>query len=115
MNNRLSIFLFLICLCGCTRVPDNQSILLTLTNGENTVVLKSVIEKNNYDIFWEKENGETGTGIFNGEIGKIIEIDDTSKAIKVEFDDLKKAWYEYNELEQLEHSYAITIHKSQRK
>ena len=71
--------------------------------------------KNNYDIFWEKQNGETGTGIFNGEIGKIIEIDDASKAIRVEFDDLKKAWYEYGELEQLEHSYAITIHKSQRK
>ena len=71
--------------------------------------------KNNYDIFWEKDNNESGTGIFNGEIGKIIEIDDTSKAIRVEFDDLKRAWYEYNELEQLEHSYAITIHKSQRK
>ena len=71
--------------------------------------------KNNYDIFWEKDYNESGTGIFNGEIGKIIEIDDTSKAIRVEFDDLKRAWYEYSELEQLEHSYAITIHKSQRK
>lgn len=54
MNNKLSILLFLICLCGCTRVPDNQSILLTLANGEYTVVLKSVIEKNNYDIIWKE-------------------------------------------------------------
>ena len=71
--------------------------------------------KNNYDIFWEKQNGETGSGIFNGEIGRIESIDDTAKALKVVFDDGKKAWYEFNELEQLEHSYTITIHKSQRK
>ncbi|MGN1310835.1 MAG: ATP-dependent RecD-like DNA helicase [Clostridia bacterium] len=71
--------------------------------------------KNNYDIFWEKEFRETGSGIFNGEMGQIEAIDDTSKALKVLFDDGKKAWYEYNELEQLEHSYSITIHKSQRK
>ena len=71
--------------------------------------------KNNYDIFWERENGENGTGIFNGEMGRVIEIDDSVKAMQVLFDDGKKAWYEFNELEQLEHSYAITIHKSQRK
>lgn len=71
--------------------------------------------KNNYDIFWEKINGETGSGIFNGEIGRIKEIDDVSKSLKVCFDDGKIAWYEFNELEQLEHSYSITIHKSQRK
>lgn len=69
--------------------------------------------KNNYDIFWEKDDGQTGSGIFNGEIGRIEAIDDVSKALKVSFDNEKKAWYEYNELEQLEHSYSITIHKSQ--
>lgn len=71
--------------------------------------------KNNYDISWEKELGETGNGIFNGEMGEIVQIDDGARALKVEFDDGKKAWYEYGELDQLEHSYAITIHKSQRK
>lgn len=71
--------------------------------------------KNNYDISWEKELGETGNGIFNGEMGQIVRIDDGARALKVEFDDGKKAWYEYGELDQLEHSYAITIHKSQRK
>lgn len=71
--------------------------------------------KNNYDIFWERLNGETGSGIFNGEIGRIEEIDEVSKSLKVCFDDGKIAWYEFNELEQLEHSYSITIHKSQRK
>ena len=71
--------------------------------------------KNNYDIFWEKDDNQTGSGIFNGEIGRIKKIDDNSKALQVIFDDGKKAWYEFNELEQLEHSYSITIHKSQRK
>lgn len=71
--------------------------------------------KNNYDIFWKKQNKQTGSGIFNGEIGRVEEIDDVSKSLKITFDDGKNAWYEFNELEQLEHSYSITIHKSQRK
>ncbi len=75
--------------------------------------------KNNYDITWErqKEDGETeyGEGIFNGEFGTITEINEKDKVIEVKFDDNKVAWYEFSELEQIEHSYAITIHKSQRK
>ena len=42
-------------------------------------------------------------------------IDEEAKQIEVVFDDEKTAWYGYSELEELEHSYAITIHKSQRK
>ncbi len=77
--------------------------------------------KNNYDITWEKENNneygkpEIGTGVFNGEMGTILEIDEKEKVVKIKFDDEKIAWYEYTELEQIEHSYAITIHKAQRK
>lgn len=68
--------------------------------------------KNNYDITWEKGK-ETGTGVFNGELGRIIDINSSDGAIKVKFDDDKEVWYEYADLEQLEHSYAITVHKSQ--
>ena len=73
--------------------------------------------KNNYDIFWEKkkENYETGNGVFNGELGIIKKINNQEKIIKVKFDDEKEAWYESQDLDQLEHSYAITVHKSQRK
>jgi len=71
--------------------------------------------KNNYDIFWDKDTGETGTGIFNGELGIVSEIDDVSKGIKILFDDEKNVWYEFSELDQIEHSYSVTIHKSQRK
>ena len=70
--------------------------------------------KNNYDIYWEKEK-EVGTGIFNGELGIIKKIDNIEKQLEVEFDDGKIAWYAFSELEELEHAYAITIHKAQRK
>ena len=87
--------------------------------------------KNNYDITWEKQNNkkeeyniggyqipqkpEIGTGVFNGEMGTILEIDEKEKVVKIKFDDEKIAWYGFTELEQIEHSYAITIHKAQRK
>ena len=78
--------------------------------------------KNNYDIYWERgdtkynfEEFETGSGIFNGELGIINKIDNQDKAIEVEFDDEKKAWYSFSELDELELAYAITIHKAQRK
>lgn len=73
--------------------------------------------KNNYDIYWQKETPkfEDGKGVFNGELGIISEINDREKNIEVKFDDGKTVWYEYSELEQLEHAYSITIHKAQRK
>lgn len=69
--------------------------------------------KNNYDIYWIKNNNEAGTGIFNGELGTITKINEETKQIEVCFDDEKNAWYEFSELDQIEHSYSITIHKSQ--
>lgn len=74
--------------------------------------------KNNYDIYWEKGNTlslnyEMGTGIFNGEIGKIVKIDFINKQIKILFDDEKEAWYAFSDMDQIEHAYAITVHKAQ--
>ena len=71
--------------------------------------------KNNYDIFWQRVDNEyeNGTGIYNGELGRIQKINELEKQMKVLFDDGKEAWYMYSELEQLEHAYAITIHKAQ--
>lgn len=75
--------------------------------------------KNNYDIFWERNtqniSHENGSGVFNGELGIIEKIDDIEKQMKVRFDDDKIVWYQYSELDQLEHAYAITVHKAQRK
>ena len=75
--------------------------------------------KNNYDIYWEKGSRndlrtyESGTGVFNGEIGRIAKISNEERQIEVEFDDGKITWYAFSELDQLEHAYAITIHKAQ--
>ena len=72
--------------------------------------------KNNYDIYWEKHFlNETGTGVFNGEFGTIMDINEKEKNIEIKFDDEKIAWYQFSELDQIEHSYSITIHKAQRK
>ncbi len=77
--------------------------------------------KNNYDIYWEKLNDvaefgtHRGSGVFNGELGVISKINHKDKNIEVKFDDGKVAWYAFSELDQLEHAYAITIHKAQRK
>ena len=68
--------------------------------------------KNNYDMTWVK-GLEIGSGIFNGEKKQIIEIDNSEGKVKIKFDDDKIAIYETPDLEQLEHSYAITVHKSQ--
>ena len=71
--------------------------------------------KNNYDIYWEKkgEKFESGSGVFNGEMGKIESFNEETKTVKIKFDDDKYAWYAYNEMDQIEHSYSITIHKAQ--
>ena len=65
--------------------------------------------RNNYDIAWEK-GSVTGDGIFNGEIGVFKRV--TEDGAEVLFDD-RLAHYTKEDLEELDHSYAITIHKSQ--
>lgn len=71
--------------------------------------------KNNYEIYWEKREPifEAGSGIFNGEFGTIQKINNEEKQMQIQFDDEKIAWYAFNELEQIEHAYAITVHKGQ--
>ena len=68
--------------------------------------------KNDYDICWTKTNGEIGSGVFNGDIGFILEINKRDGILKVQFDD-KIATYFDTDLGLLEHAYAVTVHKSQ--
>lgn len=72
--------------------------------------------KNNYTLEWESlaDGGETkGTGVFNGDIGFIKEIDNENQRVVIVFDDEKKVEYDFTNLDELELAYAITIHKSQ--
>ena len=68
--------------------------------------------KNNYDIQWHADNGESGSGVFNGDIGILETIDNRNGLFYVRYDD-KVATYLREQVSELELSYAITIHKSQ--
>lgn len=90
--------------------PEKNSMGVIYRQGDRIMQIR-----NNYDIYWERrtEEFEAGSGIFNGELGTIEKIDEIERQIKVKFDDNKIAWYPFSELEQIEHAYAITIHKAQ--
>ena len=68
--------------------------------------------KNNYDIVWENDKGECGTGVFNGDVGILTEVNLKEGSVKVAFGN-KVAEYFGEEVRQLELAYATTIHKSQ--
>lgn len=68
--------------------------------------------RNNYDLIWERDNGEEGMGIFNGDIGVIEMINRPSSSILVRFDD-RVAEYSFEMAGELELAYVITVHKSQ--
>lgn len=68
--------------------------------------------KNDYDVSWKKTNGETGLGIYNGDIGIIKDVDTRSGMLTIDFDG-RIANYASEMLNKLEHAYAVTIHKSQ--
>ncbi len=69
--------------------------------------------RNNYDIIWERlGDGKGGNGIFNGDIGTVEEINISESYMSIVFDE-RRVIYEFSLLEDLEHAYAITVHKSQ--
>ena len=71
--------------------------------------------KNNYDIIWKKSGEpEPGKGIFNGDIGIIEEIDPHAALLTIRFDDDRVTEYPFDAAsEELEHAFAVTVHKSQ--
>lgn len=68
--------------------------------------------RNNYDMVWKKDDGEMGQGIFNGDIGIIEKMDPMLRLMAIRFDD-RVADYPYDNAGELDHAYAITVHKSQ--
>lgn len=68
--------------------------------------------RNNYELRWEKNDGSEGVGVFNGDIGVVTAINRGSSCFEISFDD-RHTVYDMSLLEDLEHAYAITVHKSQ--
>lgn len=85
---------------------ESKAFLYTFREGD-----KIMQTKNNYDIVWTMD-GEQGTGIFNGDIGRIVKIQKYTHEVMINFDG-RVASYTIEMLEQIELAYAITVHKSQ--
>ena len=68
--------------------------------------------KNNYDTIWKTKGGVSGAGVYNGDIGTIAQIDPITETLTVDFED-KLATYSFEMLNELEHAWALTVHKSQ--
>ncbi len=67
--------------------------------------------RNNYELEWTRGTTK-GSGIFNGDMGRILSIDTEESCLTISFDD-REVVYDMNLLDELEHAYAITVHKSQ--
>ncbi|MDO4266276.1 MAG: ATP-dependent RecD-like DNA helicase [Eubacteriales bacterium] len=95
---------------GC---PEKNTGDFTFRQGD-----KVMQTKNNYEIEWERRNErgtavERGSGIFNGDIGIVSEINSYTDILTVRFDDEKYVDYDHKHIQELEPAYAVTVHKSQ--
>lgn len=68
--------------------------------------------RNDYDVLWEREDGTAGAGIFNGDVGKILQIDASGELLTIAFDE-RVATYTADMLAELDMAYAMTVHKAQ--
>jgi exodeoxyribonuclease V alpha subunit len=68
--------------------------------------------RNDYDVVWEKPDGTVGTGMFNGDVGRILQIDPSGEWLTVCFED-RVATYPADMLSEVDLAYAQTIHKAQ--
>lgn len=69
--------------------------------------------KNNYNLEWTDNLGNEDCGVFNGDVGRIHDVNTKAEMVTVRFDDGKQAQYPFADLDQLIHAYAMTVHKSQ--
>lgn len=74
--------------------------------------------KNNYQLEWEVVSRygipiDKGTGVFNGDVGMILEISEYTRSMVIEFDEHRRVTYSFDQLDEIELAYAVTIHKSQ--
>ena len=96
--------------------PEKEKNNIIFRQGDKVMQIK-----NNYKQEWKIYGGngtggfviEEGIGVFNGDMGTITDINDYDEELTVLFDDGREVIYTYNDLDELEHAFAVTIHKSQ--
>ncbi len=89
-------------------VTEHTAHNVTFRTGDKVMIIH-----NNYDIEWTDEDGIKSNGVFNGDIGFITDINSGQESFEIKFDDGRKATFDFSCFEDVEHAYAITVHKSQ--
>ncbi|MBR3105748.1 MAG: ATP-dependent RecD-like DNA helicase [Clostridia bacterium] len=69
--------------------------------------------KNNYQLAWKTDDGVEGEGVFNGDVGFVTHVDTEDRILTVRYDDERTVEYDYQQLEELELAYCLSVHKSQ--
>ena len=92
--------------------PDKDKRTIEIEGVRLRVGDKVMHVRNNYDIVWTKDGGDSGTGVFNGDIGVLEEIDRHGETLSVRYDD-RVALYTRQDAQDLQPAYAVTVHKSQ--
>ncbi len=69
--------------------------------------------KNNYLLTWKADDGTEGEGVFNGDVGFVSKVDTEDRVVTVRYDDERAVEYDYQQLEELELAYCLSVHKSQ--
>ena len=69
--------------------------------------------KNNYQLAWQCDDGSEGEGVFNGDVGFVSKVDTEDRIVSVRYDDERTVEYDYQQLEELELAYCLSVHKSQ--
>ena len=109
-------------LAGIDKLNEQlQDILNPRKDGEELVIGtrrfrvgdKVIHIKNDYELEWEAEDGMSGRGVFNGEMGVVRAVDVYNKDMLVEYDDTRKVIYSMGNFDEIQLAYAITVHKSQ--
>ncbi len=92
--------------------PDKKKAEMAVAGITLRVGDKVMHNRNNYDILWIKDNGDCGSGVFNGDIGVLESVSPRDETLTVRYDD-RVATYTKQDAQDLELAYAITVHKSQ--
>ena len=93
--------------------PDRRKPEITYGDTAFRLGDKVMHVKNNYQLPWKADDGAEGEGVFNGDVGFVSKVDTQDRIVTVRYDDERTVEYDYQQLEELELAYCLSVHKSQ--